>query len=262
MKIRVASDLHLEFGHLDMPALEQDVVVFAGDIHVGLRAIPWIQNQFHKDMPVLYVLGNHEYYGKAMPKLVEDLREETKGTNIHVLECGAFVHKGVRFLGATMWTDFALHGATQHAMWAAEEHMSDYSKIRISPHYKKFRPLNALWKHTESLAWLESKFAEPFEGPTVVVSHHAPHELSLIQRKAPGMYSWPTTNLDKLDPCYASNLDKQILQWKPKLWIHGHTHHRSDYVVGDTRVVCNPRGYAGERGGLVEGFDPGLILEI
>jgi len=110
MRLRVLSDLHLEFGPFEPPPCAADVVVLAGDIHTGTQALPWIQQHF-PGMPVVLVLGNHEFYGHAAPALVEEFRAAVTGTNVHLLENAAVELAGWRFLGCTLWTDFCLHGA-------------------------------------------------------------------------------------------------------------------------------------------------------
>lgn len=109
MKIQLLRDLHIEFGSYRYPDVESDVVVLAGDIHTKTQGIQWALENI-TDKPVIYVLGNHEYYGKTYPKLIDTAKELAKGSNVHVLENEVLTLGGVNFLGCTLWTDFELFG--------------------------------------------------------------------------------------------------------------------------------------------------------
>ena len=107
MKILHLSDLHLEFGSMDVPKTDADIAVLSGDIHAGSRGIDWA-SQF--DIPVIYILGNHEFYGfTQFDELIQECRDKAKRyPNIHFLENESVLIDGVRFHGATFWTDFKL----------------------------------------------------------------------------------------------------------------------------------------------------------
>ncbi|MEM9690500.1 MAG: metallophosphoesterase, partial [Pseudomonadota bacterium] len=109
MKLHILSDIHVEFEAFVPPATDADVIVLAGDIHVGRKGLDWALEQF-PDKPVIYVLGNHEYYGKAVPKLTNELQKIAANTNVHLLERSSVEIDGVTFLGSTLWTDFELFG--------------------------------------------------------------------------------------------------------------------------------------------------------
>ena len=109
MRIHLLSDLHLEFAPFDLPAVDADVVVLAGDVHTGRNGLKWIRSAI-PETPVIYVLGNHEFYGQTLPKLTDELQVEAEGANVHVLENDRIEIAGVTFLGATLWTDFAVNG--------------------------------------------------------------------------------------------------------------------------------------------------------
>ena len=132
MRIRILSDLHREFGKVDLPNIAADVVVLAGDIDRSTRGVTWARQRF-PETPVLYVAGNHEHYDERIGRLTEKLREAAAGSNVHILENETFELNGYRFFGATLWTDFNLHGDRQSAMLAAgskEGGMVDFRKIR------------------------------------------------------------------------------------------------------------------------------------
>lgn len=248
MRIRPWSDLHLEFGEFSPPSLEEtDVVVLAGDIHVKGRGVEFAQSL---DRPVVYVAGNHEYYGNAVPHFTEKLRAACAGTHVHFLERESVVLGRTRFLGATLWTSWQGDGthSVQHAAVHGLDRMNDFKKIRRSPRFSKLHPNDTLRWHAETVSWLRRSLAEPHDGPTVVVTHHAP----VLEAVAAEDRSSPLLGAD------ASALD--ALMGPPvTAWIFGHTHVAFDANIKGTRVVSNPRGYVGE---LVAGFRPGLDLEL
>ncbi len=248
MKIHVLSDLHLEFSSFAMPTVDADVRILAGDIHTKDRGFPFaIQHSYNT--PTLYVAGNHEFYGTAIPKLYDKLRVMIGGTNVSVLENDQAIVGNVRFLGCTLWTDFGLLGADARAvaMLVAKTTMTDYKKIRMSPSYRKLTAEATYAFHRSSLNWLASRLAEPFSGKTVVITHHAPSARSIADSS------------DLINAAYGSSLDEFILAHPIDLWIHGHTHNCVDYQIGGTRIVSNQRGYPGEQTGK---FDPSFVLTL
>ena len=234
MKIRTMSDLHLEFGEFTPTPMDADVLVLAGDIHMKLRAMKWIETHF-PDVPVIYVPGNHEYYGSKFLGHFLKLKEAAP-KNVHVMDRDEIVIGGIRFLGTTLWTDFNLAWNQPLAMWDAQQSINDYKKITFgaSGRYRKLRPADLLAEHALSLSWLRKQLAQPFEGTTVVVTHHAPSELSI-----PEFYQ---DNRDNLNGAYASRLEHLFSESVP-VWVHGHMHSTLDYELAGTRVLCNPRGY-------------------
>lgn len=264
MRLHILNDLHLEFARwpreVDVNAIDADVTVLAGDIGVGLQGVTWALSAFCR--PVVYVLGNHEYYGqRLMPELLAAVRAKCRGTHVHVLENDAVMISGVRFLGCTLWTDFALFEEEEQnvrAMEVAGMKMGDFHRImagRRNGGYGRnklipFTPRMAVARHLESRAWLEAELAKPQDGPTVVVTHHAPSAGGLTY----GEPSW------LLDAAYASNLDHLMGEGRVRLWVHGHTHLTTDYELKGTRVLSNPRGYV--PGEVVDDFSPSLAIQI
>ena len=249
MRIHVLSDLHLEFAPFDPPDVPADVVVLAGDLAPGLRGVEWAVARW-PDRPLIIVPGNHEFYGRTYPALVRKLvaRAAALGPHVHVLSDAAVVVAGVRFLGATLWTDFRLHGESSIGMAAAQLRMTDFRRIRVEPSYSKARPSDMAMWHARSVRWLRRAFAEPHPGPTVVVTHHAPSGRS-----------YDPAYTDPVASAYASNLDALVAASGATLWVHGHTHRCVDYRIGDTRVVSNQRGYPDEP---VPGFNPAHVVAI
>lgn len=232
MRLHILSDLHFEFepGWL-APRIEADLLVLAGDIEPGTaglaRFVDW-------GMPVIYVPGNHEYYGGEIDQVGVELRRCARELGVHLLDNDEVVVGGVRFLGTTLWTDFRLDGSAHvaRALVAARRWVVDFRAIRQG--VAAFTPEDTLRLHEKAVSWLEAKLAEPFDGATVVVTHHAPH-----RRSVHGRFSKSPIN-----PAFASDLTH--LLGKPVLWVHGHMHDSFDYVVEGTRVVCNPKGYVKE----------------
>ena len=261
MRLWVLSDLHFEF---DRPlhkgraqvCPEADVCVVAGDVLNGCgNSIRWLHDNVSPAMPVIFVAGNHEFYDNSVLEGVEWGRvHAAECPGVHFLENNIAVIGGVRFLGCTLWTDYALDGkGRQERAWAmanAEGRLNDHRVIawRTLPRYEAFTPLRALELHERSRAFLSQELAKPFDGPTVVVTHHAPHVRSVHPR-------WKGSSLN---PAFTSDLSELVELYRPQLWVHGHTHDSFDYVVRDTRVVCNPRGYGNEN----PIFDPLKIVEV
>jgi predicted phosphodiesterase len=244
MRIRVLSDLHREAAAFDPAPAAADVVVLAGDIDNGPAGVEWARAAF--DAPVLYVAGNHEPYDGEFHATQRALRAAAEGTNIRVLDCGELVLGGVRFLGCTLWTDFALNGEAGRTL-AVEKYggwLVDFRAIAWGD--RRFAVDDSIALHRAHRAWLAARLLAPFAGPTVVVTHHPPHPGSI----APKFATHP------LNPAFVSNLED--LMGRARLWIHGHTHCAVDYTVRGTRVVCNARGYPGEQ----TAFVPDLVVEI
>ena len=253
MKIALFSDLHLSVQPLTLPQTDADVVVLAGDLQRPAQAMAWAR-QFTQ--PTLYVAGNHEFYGSDLVSTMANLRKEAEGSQVRVLEREEWHLDGVRFLACTLWSDYRLFDSPEQreeGLQKAQALVRDFSRIGLSPDFPdRFTPAVSQMLFDQSVTWLEARFAEPFEGPTVVVTHFAPSPSSI----APQFVGSP------LNACFVSDLEAHILRWRPSLWLHGHVHHSCDYRVGSTRVVANPRGYAPK--GVVENpdFAPHLLLQV
>lgn len=190
-----------------------------------------------------------------MRKKAEEAR--SLGTSIWVLDDESVefndpvTGEPVRFLGATLWTDYKLFGddAMVFAMKNAERWLDDHRVIRCLPH-DRFPAAEAARLHRESVSWLAAELAKPYKGKTVVITHHLPSGLSVA----------PRFKAEPLSAGFASHLDHLVE--KADLWIHGHTHDNFDYQLGKCRVVCNPRGYISGRGIENPSFVPDRVLEI
>lgn len=259
MRILVLSDIHLEFGSFELPddIGEFDVAVLAGDIDCPIASsLAWIEHQMRGPLgarPVIFVPGNHEFYGSEILSSLAGARIQAEKAGINLLAPGVSIIDGVRFVGATLWTDYRLLGDPRSARQAAQNRMNDHRRIKIAEGGRRipFRPIHALSMHRQDLAYITGVLGRQFAGPTVVVTHHAPHPKS-VQQQFQG---------DPLAPAFASDLGDVIDRFRPELWIHGHDHGSHDYLVGTTRIVSNQAGYP-ERGGLRENrkFDPKFIV--
>ena len=262
MRIQLASDLHLEFlesrcpsARLVEPAPGADLLVLAGDIHNGVKGIEAFANW---PVPVVYLAGNHEFYDHDWESTRHDLRAACAGTRVTFLDNDAVEFDGVRILGCTLWTDFSLRGTTQaQAMGEVERGLMDYHVIRTAS--SLLRPQQTLADHKQSRAWLEGELAKPFDGRTVVATHHGPHPLSIHPRFVG----------NPLNPGFISDLTPLLRD--ADLWLHGHTHDSFDYRIGRCRVVANPAGYILNRAAATADlnfvfenskFDPGLLVEV
>ena len=260
MRLRVYSDLHNELSGFDPGSgPKADVVVLAGDIDTGTRGLHWALERF-ADLPVVYVAGNHEFYGQRHPKVIDQLRHLSQGTPVHFLENQAVVVNGIRFLGCTFWTDFQLFGRQQRqaALMEAGLRMSDYRRIRLgrAERYRRLRPTDTEYWHRRSLAWLRETLTQPFDGPTVVVTHHAPDPRSIAAD-----YAQPDHVGDLIDAGYASRITPTDLPLEAiDLWIHGHTHTCVDYRHHGMRVVANQRGYLPDE--PVTAFEAGFMVSL
>ncbi len=249
MKIHIMSDIHNEFEAYDPPRVDADVIVLAGDIDTDGYAVNWANLNF-PDKQIVYVLGNHEHYHSVFPGILDKMKSSIQGNKVSLLENECLKIGGVNFLGCTLWTDFQLFGDCEVAMRHAQQNMNDYKSIHGSQgNYETFTPQLTAFLHKQSLSWLNEKFSELKDEKVVVVTHHAPSLKSI-----PGKFK---NNL--LAAAYASNLDEIIEDSGAELWIHGHVHSTMDYMIGETRVICNPRGYPSQS---MTGFYPELIVEV
>jgi len=248
MKIHLLSDTHNEFKEFtpSSSAKNTDIVVLAGDIDIKARGIAWARKTFA--CPVLYVPGNHEFYNGHLTNTLKKMRLEACD-RVHVMDNDEFIFKGVRFLGATGWTDYSLTGNVPLAELDAQQELNDFKKIREDG-YRKVRPLDFLKRNSTTKNWLRDRLNESFDGLTVVITHHAPSILSLRDhcRNSDGSH---------LDAAYANRWES-LMGGSLALWLHGHSHFSVDYDLYGTRVISNPCGYPGE----ATGFDADLLIDL
>ncbi|RWM39937.1 metallophosphoesterase [Mesorhizobium sp.] len=252
MKIWLLSDLHLEIAPLRQPLAipDADVCVVAGDLcRAPANGVHWLAENIAHAMPCVYVAGNHEFYKGSIKEGLEDGRAAAaRFPDVHFLENELVVIGGVRFVGATLWTDYRVEGHPELAIRNAREWMNDYRKIALQRNpWQRFVPETAYRMHMVSRRFIETALkADPIT--TVTVTHHLPHARSIPSR----------FKGDLLNAAYASDLSEVIEAGRPALWVHGHTHDGCDYQVCSTRVVCNPRGYEDEN----SEFDPAFVVRV
>jgi Icc-related predicted phosphoesterase len=240
MKIWTFSDLHLGFGDLDynLDIPDADVCVVAGDItSPPTKSAEWLQQRIGRHMPVVFVAGNHEYYGQVYTDALDAaIKHKRDFPDVNFLENSTVIIGGVRFLGTTLWTDFDLYGQQREGLRAAHAFMNDYRTImyKLSPP-QRLTPQHTLDFHLSSRTWLETELGLAFAGETVVVTHTCPHPMSVD----------PQYDGDAITPAFVSDLSGLMKIYQPAAWIHGHTHTSFDYIAPGTktRVICNPRGY-------------------
>jgi hypothetical protein len=270
MIISLVSDLHLDISkHLEMPG--GDVLIIAGDAcearalvseHHSTKVLPYESGKFPcydffefecaKYKKVFYVIGNHEHYRGKFWKTKTEL-ERVLPKNITVLENQCEEYEGVVFVGATLWTD--MNKGDPITMHSMQNYMNDYKVITFSyPQYNayhKMRPMDTVKMHIESKRYIEQTVKEHADKPVVVITHMAPTFMSVNDK-----YKGELSN-----GAYASDLSDLILDHPNiKTWVHGHMHDPVDYMVGDTRVLCNPRGYLPWEGN--NGFKADLYFEV
>jgi hypothetical protein len=251
MRLNVVSDLHLSRAGLALPATDADLVVVAGDVARPVEAVAFAAGL---GKPVLYVAGNHEFYGGSIAGTRASLARLCAGTPVTFLDDAETIVGGVRFLGTTLWSDFRLDAtepARAAARDAARRTIRDFSHIRDEATGRSFTPEDSARLFDTHAAWLDRRLAVPHDGPTVVITHHAPSPRSIHPRFAGS----------PLNAAFVSDAAR-LLDGRAALWIHGHMHDSFDYVAGGTRVVCNPRGYVID--GVPENprFDPGLVIDV
>lgn len=244
------SDLHLEQAPFATDGVDTDVIVLAGDIGRGTRGIEWAR-VLAQGRPVIYVAGNHEFYGHAVPDLIEELRRAAAGSAVLVLENDEVTLEGIRFLGCTLWSDFDFDGpeGRARAMALCERVVNDYVQISFGSDGRMLTARDTLMLHRASRSWLASRLAQPHDGPTVIVTHHAP----LIRRRP------PAPELRALAGAFASDVTDLMGSERVALWIFGHTHRIADLEIRGTRVFSNPCGYPHQP---VTGFDPSCVIEL
>lgn len=284
MKIKLVSDLHLEFSDINIKNDEGcDVLILSGDIMVAqdlhdhpemdygmysnvnladlgrrqataLRFRDFLKRCSFQFPHVVYVAGNHEFYHGKFYATIDYLREEcAKHPNIHFLERDTITINDVVFVGGTLWTD--CNKGDPLTLHALRDMMNDFRIIRNDyKGYTTLKPMDIALRHKETLGYFKIVLDENKDKKCVVVGHHSPSMQSVHPQYA---------HDSLMNGGYHSDLSEFILD-RPqiKLWTHGHTHHPFDYMIGETRVVCNPRGYENDGYSEDTGWNPNIVLEI
>ena len=252
MKVQILSDIHVEFGNrIPPPAPDADVVALAGDLAPYRAEVLRDIAETLAGRRILYVPGNHEFYGGDIDAVREAMARDCARLGIELLDRRAVTIGGVRFIGATLWTDFALEGGATvfGAQQTAQQGMPDFRVIRHAG--SAFSPQESARRHAADRDFIEQELRGATDAglTTVVITHHAPTPRSIR----------PWYQGNALNPAFASRLDALIATFEPPLWIHGHMHDSIDEQLGGTRVVANPGGYTASENPR---YDPGLCVEV
>lgn len=275
MKIAVCSDLHLEFGDLTLKNEENaDVLILSGDIlvasefeyfevdgedHTRAEQRARIYYNFLKNCcaefsKVLMVMGNHEHYHGDFKYSYDFISTATADLpNFFLLDKEKMFIDGYMFFGGSLWTD--MNQEDRYTLKTMTGMMNDYriinnshrmvsfkvedsdGKISFKERPSKFMPEDSVEDHKKFLVKLSAVLEEDSSIPVIVVGHHSPSKLSTHPKYK---------NEKVMNGAYSSDLNEFILNNRQiKLWTHGHTHEEFDYMIGTTRIVCNPRGYHG-----------------
>ncbi len=269
MKLRIVSDLHIDSWSLpfvlpELPTDSETVLIIAGDAGEQCKATKHISEWCERFRKVVYVMGNHEYYKGSTIRTPVKIACAVANHDLHILQRDELIIDDAVIIGATLWTDFDKE--SPFLMWDARQSMNDYRHIRTggqdAPYARKFQPIDALATHKQHLEYIKDRVAHWTEHNArektrhnkriVVVTHHAPSYQSVGDR----------FQGSRLNGCYASDLDSYVENSNIELWIHGHMHDRKSYKIGDTRIICNPRGYVTKHEAEDTGFDPNLLVEL
>jgi predicted phosphodiesterase len=252
--LSLMSDLHLDFSRYAPGQVKADVHVLNGDLGEvkNVNPVLWALHHFpDPTQPVLFVPGNHDFYGGRMPDTLKLWRKTAKNTHVHVLYNDTFDFRGTRFVGTPLWSDLASGGVTQQAdlMKTGKNKISDFSCI-FNGQGKNWTVADMFRENALAIEFLERELVNDPEVPKIVLTHWAPH----IGSTHPRFYG------DEMNPYFINHLPHLVEQ--AVLWLHGHTHQPSDYRVGPSdargRVIGHPRGYPHEQ---LAPYQP-LILSI
>jgi len=239
MKISLASDLHLEFGTIFFENKENaDVLILSGDICIATnfkKEVTKFFKECSQNFPnVIYIMGNHEHYNGDFQLTEKILREELEEfKNIHLLEKETIELGEYTFVGGTLWTDMNKNDPT--TLWHVGRVMNDF-RIVHNTSESILTPEFVYEQHCKTIDYIRHAVSDSSK-KYVIVGHHAPCKQSI----KPRYYDDRLTN-----GAYSSDLSEFILDHPQiKLWTHGHTHDTFDYIIGETRILCNPRGYIG-----------------
>jgi len=277
MRINLASDIHLEFGPIEIKNTEgADLLILSGDICVAVQLTHKSVNEDKRSRAihdffemccneydnVIYIVGNHEHYNGDFQRTIPHLKEHLCHLdNLHILDKETVTIDDVTFIGGTLWTD--MNKEDPSTLISISGMMNDFIKVANGKldnnsdkpynRIKRLRPDDVVVDHKAMLEYIRTIVDDKHNQKFVVVGHHAPSKLS----------TKPQYKDDyEMNGAYSSELSEFILDYPQiKMWTHGHTHDTFDYLVGSTRVVCNPRGYANYEQ-RADDFNPNIIFEV
>jgi Icc-related predicted phosphoesterase len=267
MRIHQMSDLHLEFNHKFRATnpYDADILMLNGDICVAdyltrsKESPKYYLGEIIKDFfkqasdnyeHVVYIMGNHEHYHGTYIETANTLREHLSYGNVNILDNSSIELYGYKIIGATLWTD--CDKGNPLVLEYLRGYLNDFKIVKYSKEpYKGFWPIDSVVDHKASLNYIDLE--SEGHDKVIVMSHHAPSVQSIHRSYQDPMYYYGNRG-------YYSDLDQFIMD-RPqiKLWTHGHVHNNFDYMIGDTKIVCNPHGYGTEN---IHGFNRGNIIEL
>ena len=272
MKIALASDVHLEFGdHNISNDTGCDTLILSGDICVAKdlnkrdplgilenakseRFVAFFERCAAAYANVIYIMGNHEHYHGDFKHSIGRIRESLSHiNNLHILDKECVTIDDITFVGGTLWTD--MNKEDESTLYTIRGVMNDFRIVRNEKReYAAMSALDVAIRHDKTLGYIKHIVQEHKDKKCVVVGHHAPSFKSVHEQYA---------SQTLMNGGYASDLSEFILDHPQiKLWTHGHMHQPFDYVIGETRVVCNPRGYESDGYSENSGWNPNILLEI
>ena len=241
MRVQFMSDLHLEFGDMQVPDVAGNVLVLAGDIGVGTSHKDWVVACCEKHDNVIMILGNHEFYGGNMQKIRNAWAEMDMPNNFYFLDNDWITIDGVNFIGSTLWSNVHLDCP-----------LNDFYKInyKYAGRYGKFTQEEARKLFNENLNWLIKTVSKLSGQENVVITHHAPSGEAQDPKYAGG------------DGVVGSGFHTDILQHFNDVtaWIYGHLHNNTEFVDQGIFCTSNQRGYVGYD--LADGFDPDKVIDL
>lgn len=268
MRAHILSDIHNDYSSASGPTydiptdLACDAILIAGDIsgRLSRRGLRWLLSQRDRTgLPIVLIAGNHDFWRGSLDEEISRFRDRLGAqAGIHLLDGDEIILNNCRILGGTLWTDYRIYSDEYTAQAEGLRYMNDMRLIRTRSYTRRLKPWMLEEEFQRYRSFLESRLATPFDGPTIIMTHHAPSGRSLLGGRC----------TEPLDASYASNLEPLIRAHAPDFWIHGHIHERRDYAIGSTRILANPRGYVRAADGRhrpaeIENaaFDPGLIVD-
>jgi predicted phosphodiesterase len=236
-KLGLISDLHLEHSMFELDNPGWDYLVIAGDLSTDINKMQlFLEKNAPKNIPIIYVFGNHEYEGRSIDSVYDLYKEGLKDfENVHILDNSTIVFDDIKFIGTTLWTNFELDGLDkkqEHMKWAKQftDIKCMYVKNKHDGKYYSMTPEDVLQLNEKAYKFLNYELRNsPFQGTKIVVSHFAPHKNSIHENFKNKMNSYWVNHYEEL-------------MGFSDYWFHGHTHNSYNYIEEGTNVICNPRG--------------------
>lgn len=251
MKIAIGSDFHTEFGErqltFDDPPEGIDVLILAGDIGVGIGGLEWAAKYTGDIEHLIYVAGNHEFYNYEYPTLYGDLKKAGMELGIEVLENDTIEIDDYSFIGATLWTDYLFEKPdVTLGKLMSRQAMNDY-RVIMGADPDIFEEANRI-----SREFIDTEIKRVGREKSIVITHHAPV----------GCNIHPVYHNDPYNMAFMNGWDNWVAEEGPAIWVHGHVHYEVDSMVGETRIICNPRGYGKERLGYQQDPFEFKVIEV